>query len=85
MRKLQYVLMALSVLCFAVPAFADGGTGVIDLAPIGAGLGSLLQPVFAALAKARQLAAQWKHWRATPAHALAFNSCWFWVWPSSSP
>ena len=39
MRKLQYVLMALSVLCFAVPAMAAGQPGVIDLAPIGAGLG----------------------------------------------
>ena len=27
MRKLQNVLMALSLLCFAVPAFADGGSG----------------------------------------------------------
>ena len=26
MRKLQYVFMALAVLCFAVPVFADGGT-----------------------------------------------------------
>ena len=30
MRKLQYLLMTLSVLCFAVPAFAQtGATGVI--------------------------------------------------------
>jgi len=39
MRKLQYVFMALAVLCFAVPAFADGGSAVINLAPIGVGLG----------------------------------------------
>jgi F-type H+-transporting ATPase subunit c len=38
MRKLQYVFMALSVLCFAVPAFADGGTGAASLVPIGAGI-----------------------------------------------
>jgi F-type H+-transporting ATPase subunit c len=38
MRKLQYVFMALAALCFAVPAFADGGTAV-SLVPIGAGLG----------------------------------------------
>src|ERR1039457_5799585 len=39
MRKLQYVFMALAVLCFAVPAFADGGSAVMNLAPIGVGLG----------------------------------------------
>jgi F-type H+-transporting ATPase subunit c len=39
MRKVQYLLMALSVLCFAVPAMAQSATGVIDLAPIGAGIG----------------------------------------------
>jgi len=37
MRKLQYVFMALAVLCFAIPAFADGGSAVISLVPIGAG------------------------------------------------
>jgi F-type H+-transporting ATPase subunit c len=39
MRKLQYVFIALAALCFAVPVFADGGSGVIDMAPIGAGIG----------------------------------------------
>ncbi len=39
MRKLQYVFMALAVLCFAIPAFADGGSAVINLVPIGAGIG----------------------------------------------
>jgi F-type H+-transporting ATPase subunit c len=39
MRKLQFVFMALAVLCFAIPAFADGGSAVINMAPIGAGLG----------------------------------------------
>jgi F-type H+-transporting ATPase subunit c len=42
MKKLQYVLMTLSVLCFAVPAFAQSGSGAIDLGPIGAGLGIAL-------------------------------------------
>jgi F-type H+-transporting ATPase subunit c len=42
MRKLQKVLMVLSVLCFAVPAFAQSGSGVIDLAPIGIGIGIAL-------------------------------------------
>ena len=39
MRKLQFVFMALAVLCFAIPAFADGGSAVLNLVPIGAGLG----------------------------------------------
>ena len=40
MRKLQYVFMALAAMCFAVPAFAQSsGSGVIDMAPIGVGLG----------------------------------------------
>ncbi len=39
MRKLQYVLMTLAALCFAMPAFADGGSAVMNMAPIGVGLG----------------------------------------------
>jgi len=42
MRKLQNVLMALSMLCFAVPAFAQGAAAPVDLAPIGIGLGIAL-------------------------------------------
>ena len=43
MRKLQYVFMALAVLCFAIPAFALGGDGSsINLVPIGAGIGMAL-------------------------------------------
>jgi F-type H+-transporting ATPase subunit c len=42
MRKLQYVFMTLAVLCFAVPAFAQAGPGVVDLVPIGAGVGMAL-------------------------------------------
>ena len=42
MRKLQNVLMLLAVLCFAVPAFADGSGGAVNLAPIGIGLGIAL-------------------------------------------
>ena len=38
MRKLQYVFMALAAMCFAIPAFADGGTTAVSLVPIGAGL-----------------------------------------------
>jgi F-type H+-transporting ATPase subunit c len=39
MRKLQNVLMALSALCFAMPVFADGGSAIMNMAPIGIGLG----------------------------------------------
>jgi F-type H+-transporting ATPase subunit c len=39
MRKLQFVFMTLAVLCFAVPAFADGGSAVLNLIPVGAGIG----------------------------------------------
>ena len=42
MRKLQYVFMALAALCFAIPAFADGGSTAINLVPIGAGIGMAL-------------------------------------------
>jgi F-type H+-transporting ATPase subunit c len=42
MKKLQYLFMALAVLCFAVPAFAAGDSSVISLAPIGAGIGMAL-------------------------------------------
>ncbi len=42
MRKLQFVFMALAVLCCAVPAFADGGSTVVNLVPIGAGIGMAL-------------------------------------------
>ena len=43
MRKLQYVFMALAALCFAVPAFAQGGEpAALNLVPIGAGIGMAL-------------------------------------------
>jgi F-type H+-transporting ATPase subunit c len=43
MKKLQYLFMALAVLCFAAPAFALGDTSaVVNLAPIGAGIGMAL-------------------------------------------
>ena len=42
MQKLQYVFMTLAVLCFARPAFADGGSAAINLVPIGAGIGMAL-------------------------------------------
>jgi F-type H+-transporting ATPase subunit c len=39
MKQLQFVFIALAVLCFAIPAFADGGSAALNLVPIGAGLG----------------------------------------------
>ena len=42
MRNLQYVFKTLAVLCFALPAFADGGSTAISLVPIGAGIGMAL-------------------------------------------
>ncbi len=41
MRKLQYLLMTLSALFFAMPAFAQRteGGGAVSLVPIGAGVG----------------------------------------------
>jgi len=39
MQKLQYLFMALAAMCFAIPAFADSGSAVINMAPIGAGIG----------------------------------------------
>lgn len=40
MKKLQYLFTTLSVLCFAVPVFAQSsGSAAIDMAPIGVGLG----------------------------------------------
>src|SRR5271170_4645053 len=43
MRKLQNVLMTLSLLCFAVPAFGQAAaSGATDLRPIGIGIGIAL-------------------------------------------
>jgi F-type H+-transporting ATPase subunit c len=39
MRKLQFVFIALAVLCFAIPVFADGGSTAASFIPIGAGIG----------------------------------------------
>ena len=39
MQKLQSIFITLAALCFAIPAFADGGSAVMNLAPVGVGLG----------------------------------------------
>jgi|ERR1017187_3164109 F-type H+-transporting ATPase subunit c len=56
MRKLQSVLMVLAVLCFAVPAFAEGGSAVVDLAPIGIGLGIALAAGLCGLGQGKAVA-----------------------------
>jgi F-type H+-transporting ATPase subunit c len=33
------MFLTLAALCFAMPAFADGGSAVMNLAPVGVGLG----------------------------------------------
>ena len=57
MRKLQNVLMVLAVMCFAVTAFAQsGGSGVVDLAPIGIGLGIALAAGLCGLGQGKAIA-----------------------------
>ena len=56
MRKLQYVLMVLSLLCFAVPAFADGGSAPVNLAPIGIGIGIALAAGLCGMGQGRAIA-----------------------------
>ena len=57
MQKLQYVFMALAVLCFAIPAFAqDGGSSAISLVPIGAGVGMAIAAGLCGLGQGRAAA-----------------------------
>ena len=55
MRKLQYVFMTLAALCFAMPAFAQGGSAVADFAPIGVGLGMGLAAGLCGLGQGRAI------------------------------
>ena len=58
MRKLQYLLMTLSALLLATPAFAQGagGTGGTDLVPIGAGIGIAIAAGLCGLGQGRATA-----------------------------
>lgn len=56
MKKLQTVFMALSVLCFAVPAFAQGAGEPMSLVPIGAGIGMALAAGLCGLGQGRATA-----------------------------
>ncbi|MGH9600491.1 MAG: ATP synthase F0 subunit C [Terracidiphilus sp.] len=55
MRKLQYLFTTLAVLCFAIPAFAQGGSSVADYAPIGVGLGMGLAAGLCGLGQGRAI------------------------------
>ncbi len=48
--------MAVAMLCFAVPAFAQGTSGVVDLAPIGIGLGIALAAGLCGLGQGKAIA-----------------------------
>ena len=56
MHKLQFVFMTLAVLCFAVPVFADGGTAVASLVPIGAGIAMGLAAGMCGMGQGRAMA-----------------------------
>jgi F-type H+-transporting ATPase subunit c len=57
MRKLQNVLYGLSLLCFAVPAFAQAGaSSPADLAPIGIGVGLALAAGLCGIGQGRAVA-----------------------------
>ncbi len=56
MRKLQYVFMALSVLCFATPVFAQNGSVIPRMAPIGAGIGMGIAAGLCGLGQGRAVA-----------------------------
>jgi F-type H+-transporting ATPase subunit c len=57
MRKLQYLLMTLSALFMAVPAFAQGSeTGSASLVPIGAGIGIAIAAGLCGLGQGRATA-----------------------------
>ncbi|HUA96727.1 MAG TPA: ATP synthase F0 subunit C [Terracidiphilus sp.] len=55
MRKLQYLFMTLAALCFAMPAFAQGGATAANLTPIGVGLGMGLAAGLCGLGQGRAI------------------------------
>ncbi|HWG19419.1 MAG TPA: ATP synthase F0 subunit C [Terracidiphilus sp.] len=56
MKKLQFLFMTLSVLCFAAPAFADAGSAPVNLVPIGAGVGMAIAAGLCGLGQGRATA-----------------------------
>jgi F-type H+-transporting ATPase subunit c len=58
MRKLSYLFMTLSVLCFAVPAFAQGGaSGAVNWVAITSGFSMAIASAVCGLAQAKATAA----------------------------
>jgi F-type H+-transporting ATPase subunit c len=55
MKKFQYLFMTLSVLCFAIPAFAQAGAvaAPVNLVPIGAGIGMAIAAGLCGLGQGR--------------------------------
>ena len=53
MKKLQYLFMTLAALCFAMPAFAQGGETPVNLVPIGAGIGMAIAAGLCGLGQGR--------------------------------
>ncbi len=76
MRKLSYLFMTLSALCFAMPAFAQGWQGRARptglRSPPDSPWRSL--PPYAALAQGKAVAAATESWPAILPPAPAFNS-----------
>ena len=56
MKKLQYLFMTLAALCFAMPAFAQGGEAPVNLVPIGAGIGMAIAAGLCGLGQGRATA-----------------------------
>ena len=58
MRKLSYFFMALAMLCFAMPAFAQGGSSApMNWVPIAAGLSMAIASAVCGLAQGKATAA----------------------------
>ena len=59
MRKLSYLFMALSLLCFTVPVFAQGGeaAGAVNWVAIAAGFSMAIASAICGLAQGRATAA----------------------------
>ena len=71
MKQLQFVFIALAVLCFAIPAFADGGSAALNLVPIGAGLGMGLAAGLCGLGQGKAVGSAVEAVARNPGRALA--------------
>ena len=80
MRKLQYLFMTLAALCFAVPAFADGGSAAVSLVPIGAGLGMGLAAGLCGLGQGKAVGSAVEALARNPGARAGIHLRWFSVW-----